>query len=219
LDVLAKVLESSATKLALHHCKRILIVGDHGASRLAVIKEQEEKYETDTKGEHSGRCCKIPPNCSPTEYDLPFATEGNGYLVLADYGRFKGSRAANVEVHGGASLEEVVIPIIELTLANPDTTVEIVEKIITANPLKAKAKPAAFTLFSKSELSNVSIIIKGKPYTAERTDKNHHRIVTDITKTGEYLADVFDGDNLIGKININVQSETSKKNDAFDNLF
>jgi len=219
LDVLGKILEKAATMLALHQCKRVLIVSDHGASRIAVIKEQEEKYETDTKGEHSGRCCKTPPNYSPTEYDLPFATEGNGYLVLADYGRFKGSRAANVEVHGGASLEEVVIPIIELTLANPDTTVEIVEKIITANPLKAKAKPAAFTLFSKSELGNVIIIIKDKPYPAERIDKNHHRIVTDITKAGEYLADVFDGDNLVGKITINVQSETGKKNDAFDNLF
>jgi len=112
-----------------------------------------------------------------------------------------------------------VIPIIELTLANPDITVEIVEKIITANPLKAKAKPAAFTLFSKSELGNVSIIIKDKCYPAERIDKNHHRIVTDIIKAGEYRADVFDGDNLIGKITINVQSETGKKNDAFDNMF
>jgi len=219
LDVLGKILEKAATMLAFHQCKRVLIVSDHGASRIAVIKEQEEKYETDTKGEHSGRCCKTPPNYSPTEYDLPFATEGNGYLVLADYGRFKGSRAANVEVHGGASLEEVVIPIIELTLANPDTTVEIVEKTITANPLKAKAKPAAFTLFSKSELGTVIIIIKDKPYPAERIDKNHHRIVTDITKAGEYFADVFDGDNLIGKITINVQSKTSKKDDNFDNLF
>jgi hypothetical protein len=65
----------------------------------------------------------------------------------------------------------------------------------------------------------VSIIIKDKRYTAERTDKNHHRIVTDITKAGEYLADVFDGDSLVGKITINVQSETGKKNDAFDDLF
>ncbi|GHS97039.1 hypothetical protein AGMMS50276_16410 [Synergistales bacterium] len=218
LDVITEVLDKAATKLAFNDFKRILIVSDHGASRLAVIKEQDEKYETDTKGEHSGRCCKMPPNYSPTEYDLPFATEGNGYLVLADYGRFKGSRAANVEVHGGASLEEVVIPIIELTLANPDTKVVIVEKTITANPLKARSKPATFTLFSQSTLGNVSIITNGKRYYAEKSDEKHHRIVTDITKSGEYRADVFDGDNLVGKITINVQSETGKKT-AFDDLF
>ena len=111
LDIIAKVVDKAATELALRHYKRFLIVSDHGASRLAVLRRKEEKYETDTKGEHSGRCCKL---FEP--YDLPFAAEENGYLVLADYGRFKGSRAANVEVHGGASLEEVVVPVIELTL-------------------------------------------------------------------------------------------------------
>ena len=40
----------------------------------------------------------------------------NGYTILADYGRFKGSRKANVEVHGGASLEEVLVPVITLKL-------------------------------------------------------------------------------------------------------
>jgi hypothetical protein len=219
LDVLGKILEKAATMLAIHQCKRVLIVSDHGASRLAIIKEQEEKYETDTKGEHSGRCCKIPPNCSPTEYDLPFATEGNGYLVLADYGRFKGSRAANVEVHGGASLEEVVIPIIELTLANPDIKVELVDG---DNIFASFRKKAEFVLFCKSELGNVSVIIKDKRYTAVKTDKNHHHIFTEIIKAGEYPADVFDGDNLVDKINLIVKSETRKNSGAeadFDSMF
>ena len=45
-------------------------------------------------------------------------------MTLSDYGRFKGSRKANVEVHGGASLEEVIVPIITLTLRN-NSSVEI----------------------------------------------------------------------------------------------
>ncbi len=219
LDVLGKILEKAATMLAFHQCKKVLIVSDHGASRLAVIKEQEEKYETDTRGQHSGRCCKRPPNYSPTEYDLPFATEGNGYLVLADYGRFKGSRAANVEVHGGASLEEVVIPIIELTLANPDIKVELVDG---NNIFASFRKKAEFVLFCKSELGNVRVIIKGKCYTAVKTDKNHHHILTEIIKAGEYPADVFDGDNLVDKINVIVKSETRKNSGAeadFDSMF
>ena len=35
--------------------------------------EKEEKYNTDTQGEHSGRCCKVFSN-----YDLPF--DGNGHF-------------------------------------------------------------------------------------------------------------------------------------------
>jgi hypothetical protein len=58
LDIISGVIDKAATELALRHCKRFLLVSDHGASRLAVLRRKEEKYETDTKGEHSGRCCK-----------------------------------------------------------------------------------------------------------------------------------------------------------------
>lgn len=111
LEVIRKSIDRAATELAMHTCKTFVIASDHGASRLAVIHHQEEKYDTDTKGEHSGRCCK-----EFADADLPQAICENGYLVLADYGRFKNSRAANVEVHGGASLEEVIVPIITLSL-------------------------------------------------------------------------------------------------------
>ena len=222
LDIISEVLEKVATRLALHHSKKVLIVSDHGASRLAVINEQEEKYDTDTKGEHSGRCRKKPADYSPMLYDLPFATESpdGQFLVLANYGRFKGSRRANVEVHGGASLEEVVIPIIEITLANPDTSVEVIDD----NKLIASfRKPLEFTLFSKTELQRVSVVIKGisTPFVAEKIDKNHYHIRTEIKHPGKYLADVFDSDDLIGKININVLSETQKKSsgDDFDSMF
>ena len=42
-------------------------------------------------------------------------TKENGYWVLANYDRFKGGRPANIEVHGGATLEEVTVPVIEIT--------------------------------------------------------------------------------------------------------
>ena len=222
LDIISEVLEKAATKLALHYCKKVLIVSDHGASRLAVINEQEEKYDTDTKGEHSGRCLKKPVDYSPTMYDLPFATESpdGQFLVLANYGRFKGSRKANVEVHGGATLEEVVIPIIEITLANPDTSVEVVD---SDKLIASFRKPLSFILFSQSELHRVSVVIKGisAPFAAEKIDKNHYQVRTELKRPGKYFADVFDGDNLIGKIILDVLSETQKKSDGddFDIIF
>lgn len=220
LDIISEVLEKAATKLASHQFKKVLIVSDHGASRLAVINEQEEKYDTDTKGEHSGRCRKKPADYSPTVYDLPFATESpdGQYLVLANYGRFKGSRRANVEVHGGASLEEVIIPIIEIKLAHADNSVDIVgkEKLVASF-----RKPLEFTIFSRYELHRVSVVVNGilAPFVAEKIDKNHYLVKTSIKRPGKYFADVLDNDNLIGKINIDVQSETQKKGDDFDDMF
>lgn len=211
LDIISGVIDKAATELALRHYKRFLIVSDHGASRLAVLQRKEEKYETDTKGEHSGRCCKL---FEP--YDLPFAAEENGYLVLADYGRFKGSRAANVEVHGGASLEEVVVPIIELMLKDSNLTVKMVEEFVVAD-FRTGAK---VTLFSNSPLKNVSVVLNGKRYTASPLDGNHYRaMLPDTKRAGDYQADVYAGDDLIEKILIKTISKSGKINDEFDGLF
>lgn len=211
LDIISSVIDKAATELALRHYKRFLIVSDHGASRLAVLRRKEEKYETDTKGEHSGRCCKL---FEP--YDLPFAAEENGYLVLADYGRFKGSRAANVEVHGGASLEEVVVPVIELMLKDSSITVEMVEEFVTVDFRTG----TEITLFFNSPVKNVSVILNGKRYSAFSLDGNHYKVVLPETKrAGIYPADVYADDDLIGKILIKAQGKSGKINDAFDDLF
>jgi hypothetical protein len=41
----------------------------------------------------------------------------------------------------------------------------------------------------------------------------------DTKRAGEYPADVYSGDNLIGKILIQAQGKSGKINDAFDDLF
>lgn len=211
LDIITAMIDKAATELSLRHCKRFLIVSDHGASRLAVLRRKEEKYDTDTSGEHSGRCCKL---FQP--YDLPFAAEENGYLVLADYGRFKGSRAANVEVHGGASLEEVVIPIIELSLKDGSVSVKLVDETVTVDFRTG----TEIKLFFNSPVKDVSIILNGKPYQAVQTDGNHYSVKLPNTKrAGEYPADVYAGDDLIGKIKIKAQGKSGKVNDAFDDFF
>lgn len=211
LDIIMAMIDKAATQLALRHCKSFLIVGDHGASRLAVLRRKEEKYDTDTTGEHSGRCCKL---FQP--YDLPFAAEENGYLVLADYGRFKGSRAANVEVHGGASLEEVVVPVIELSLKDRSVTVKLVDEIVTVNYRTG----TEIKLFFNTPMQDVSVVLNGEPYSAIQIDANHYSVkLPDTKRAGDYSADVYAGDNLIGKIMIKAQGKSGKVNDAFDDLF
>jgi hypothetical protein len=79
LDIISDVMNRAATGLALRKYKNFLIVSDHGASRLAVLLNKEEKYETDTKGEHSGRCCKLF-----TPYDLPYYSSVNPRLCRGD---------------------------------------------------------------------------------------------------------------------------------------
>ena len=94
--------------------KRVYLISDHGASRLAVINEHENKWEVSEKGQHSGRCCPKSDISEKPEQ----ATEENDFWCLANYDRFRGGRKANVEVHGGATLEEVIVPIIEMNVSN-----------------------------------------------------------------------------------------------------
>jgi hypothetical protein len=207
LDIIKSVLERAKTELNLRSSERVIITSDHGASRLAVINGQELKYDVDSKGTHSGRCCDAC-NLSGLEY----ATEENNYWVLADYGRFKGSRAASVEVHGGASLEEVVVPVIELTLINDKIEICLENPVITTS----FRKKAEITLFSLNALDNISVVVGGKKYTAQKLDENRHKIIfPDIQRAGTYNADVFDDDNLIEKIEFTVRKEIAHENDLF----
>ncbi|MBR3747768.1 MAG: BREX-4 system phosphatase PglZ [Selenomonadaceae bacterium] len=98
--------------LTNHQAEKIILTSDHGASRLAVMYGRENKFKMKSAGEHGGRCCPInalddKPAC---------AVEENGYRVLANYDRFAGGRLASVEVHGGAALEEILVPVIEFAL-------------------------------------------------------------------------------------------------------
>jgi hypothetical protein len=213
LEIINNIIGYAATELGLRKCKRFLIVSDHGASRLAVLRNKEERYETDTKGEHSGRCCKIPP----TPYDLPFAAEESGYLVLADYGIFKGGRKANVEVHGGASLEEVVIPIIELSLKDSSVTVRLVNDTVIVDRLTG----AVIELFFNTVVQSVSVVVEGKSYSAiQTTDTRHYKVnLPTIKKSGTYQIDVYVGDNLIEAVTIKAQGKSAKVDSDFDDLF
>lgn len=216
LMVIKRAIDFAATELALHHCKSFVIASDHGASRLAVLHKQEEKYETDTKGEHSGRCCK-----EFSDAELPYAIRENGYLVLADYGRFKKSRSANVEVHGGASLEEVLVPVITLTLKKQSDQI-----IKLLNPESIQSDRHAGTTINLyisdvEHSGNVRIVIADKSYAATSKDATHYSVLLDDYKRAKknVSASIYDGEDLIGNINFEIKGRTATVKNDFDDLF
>ena len=127
-DVIAEIKNS----LVNHHAEKIILTSDHGASRLAVMFRHENKFKLNSAGEHGGRCCLIndidaKPNC---------VTEENGWWVLENYDRFAGGRLSSVEVHGGATLEEILVPVIEFTLPNANIEVKSSSKEKFSTPPK-----------------------------------------------------------------------------------
>lgn len=214
LDVIKKAMNTATMELGMHHYKSFVIASDHGASRLAVIKKQEIPYDTDTKGEHSGRCCKAFDGC-----DVPYKIEDNGFIVLSDYGRFRGSRPANVEVHGGASLEEIVVPVITLTLKK-QASVQI--KVMNPNDITADKHNGVILRVYISDVDsqdNVTLRYEDKSYKGVSEDGTHYTFaLKDIkrARAKSYTVDLYDGSDPLGNISFNVKGKAAKVKDDFD---
>ena len=140
--------------------------------------------------------------------------------MLTDYGRFKGSRAANVEVHGGASLEEVLVPIITLSLKKQGK-VDI--RVLNSDNIVADRKTGTTIQIYISDVDNqqnISIIIGETKYFATRDDANHYTIaMPDIKRSRTCKAAVYDGDNLIGNVEFKVKGKSGNVNSGFDSEF
>lgn len=187
LNIIKKIIDEAKNTLNRGNFSNYILASDHGSSRLAVLYKKEEKYETSTQGEHSGRCCKYFPEC-----ELPFATEENGYIVLADYGRFKGSRSGNLEVHGGASLEEVVVPVI--VLSKRDSSLEItLQTDDNKNIVKIKQNKIELKFYvSKPIKKKLNIKFNGNTYFADKIDENHYSIkISEIRQPKDYQFDLY----------------------------
>ena len=196
LQIIDNELERIHSQLVQGDFDRAVICSDHGASRLAVIAEKlnDSPIEMEEKGEHSGRCCPVAEDPK-----LPYVAYENGYAVLADYERFKGSRRANVEVHGGATLEEVVVPILILSKKPDNIELCFVKRIVE---LKGR-EPATITLYSNIPLTKPTMIVEigGRELSYEGepvADQQHFKFtMPEIKRAKTYTATVYDGGRLL----------------------
>lgn len=197
LQIIDRELRQIRDILSSGEYDKIIIISDHGASRLSVLYNHYSKYlELKEHGEHSGRCCKSEENPN-----IPEAAYENGYAVLGNYDRFKGSRKANVEVHGGASLEEVVVPIIELIKMPEKITVYITNLNEKEEIAFHNKETVSVNIFSNIHLEQPRLVVREmneNQYEGSVTPdgKNYRFDIPEIKRTGSYTADLYDGDKL-----------------------
>lgn len=206
LKVIDKELRNIRDLLRSHGAQKAVIFSDHGASRLAVIyRHENEKIELEEKGKHSGRCCRCEqsPNLDQAAYE-------NGWAVLANYERFKGGNKAQVEVHGGASLEEVVVPIVTLTLRP-----EKVEYHLVDQKVKYSQGKVTLALCCNMPMNAPRIQIEGVFYEgALDSDRRTARFDVDQhTKAQAYRATVWEGNTNTGQVFDFVVERKTKQRD------
>lgn len=150
--------------------RRIIITADHGATARARWVDTKKKYDY-SQADHEGRCCKI---VSKADYE-----NNNDYIVYEDeinpetiylislnevslYNRPK------YEDHGGATLEELLVP------------------VIVANPLGTKTQTDYKVIGDKLQVSGldktISFVIKPNPDAAVVVENDGTR--HDLKKVG-----------------------------------
>lgn len=206
LKVIDKELRNIRDLLRSHGAQKAVIFSDHGASRLAVIyRHENEKIELEEKGKHSGRCCRCEqnPNLDQAAYE-------NGWAVLANYERFKGGNKAQVEVHGGASLEEVVVPIVTLTLRPEKVEYRLADQIV-----KYSQGKVTLALCCNMPMNAPRIQIEGVFYEgALDSDRRTARFDVDQhTKAQAYRATVWEGNTNTGQVFDFVVERKTKQRD------
>ena len=197
LSILDRIMAKVDSELQQGNFEKIALVADHGTSRMAVIAESDNKWEMVEKGLHSGRCCPV----SDIDTKPDCATEDNGFYCLLNYDRFKGSRKANVEVHGGASLEEVLVPIIEITKRNQtiECKLDNASKVVTSSFKKV----GKVRIYISKALENVSILVDGKHYYYATLISGQQYLyeaeMPDVKKAGIHTFDVLVNESFIVK--------------------
>ncbi|MBR4211793.1 MAG: BREX-4 system phosphatase PglZ [Oscillibacter sp.] len=192
LEIIDRHLQSIRTGLQREAFRRAAVVADHGASRLAVIygRESGAPIQLDEKAEHSGRCC--PAGEDPR---IPFAAWENGFAVLANYERFRGGRKANVEVHGGASLEETLVPVIVISQKTGEAVLRFVDPVIELR----RKEDASIVLYSSVPMTKPRMLVNERFYEGVFIeDRKHIRFtMPDMRRTRDYSADIYDGDTRV----------------------
>lgn len=104
---------------------KVIVAADHGTSRLAVLIRDTEFDHKIKPGEREiyryGRYC----NGTDLEAELDTAINYDGKLIFADYSRFEQKGSPANEIHGGASLEEWLVPIISIEKVDKSAVAEM----------------------------------------------------------------------------------------------
>lgn len=209
LKAIDGVLQTIRDGLLMKEMKSAIIISDHGATRLAVLNDEEYGAEFivgESKGKHSGRCCRVEEDPG-----IPFAAYENGYAVLANYMRFKGSRKADVEVHGGATLEETLVPLLQISLKPKDPMVEFQPALVQLR----KKEVGELLLVTNFDMADPYIIVNGKIYRGKLDTHRRRAIIPlqDMKRTHDYMADIYDGDTLLKEqVAFHVKKEVAKDN-------
>lgn len=167
------------------HNQKVIVITDHGSSRLCVLNYRGENDATiKVKAENvKTRYCFRPQE----KLSDPSLFLYNDYAAWANYNRFSVQGGPQWEIHGGASLEEIVIPIIEISQHKGKYKATCQTPIIRPKPLE---KPV-IQFYITPTCNGVHVEINDKVFTCESENNSDWSCtLPEDFKAGKYSAKV-----------------------------
>lgn len=186
LNMINNLLENAVNELK--SIEKVIITSDHGASRLAVLYKNESIISKENSiVERNGRYCKDKSN--NYEEEIKTCIDENEYHVMADYKRFRISGYVNGEIHGGATLEEVLVPVIEIS-KQPF----VIEYKVTKFDGRVKlqpGKPVVINFSLNKKVEKVIVILKNNRYECKNINGNEWFFEPYLDKNNTYKVKII----------------------------
>lgn len=213
LSIVQMIASNVLKKLQEKTVEKVIVASDHGSSRFAVKNRGESYILADTSVPYKfGRYCK---DALKSYSEIAGCIQQDDFWIFANYERFVQKGAPTNEIHGGASIEEMVVPIITIT-SNTDHQKEKFIIELLADTFKLPLNKIITVQFKLHPIvMDVEVSIDGKKYVCTYNEEVYTFEQIIIDKRERYVAKIIVDGKIIGEITYKVESPM-KKNAKFD---
>lgn len=148
--------------------KDVVITADHGMSRLAAKGFHEipaVPLPENAQVRNLGRYCIFPENSNIPS--IAGTIRGKNVLAFENYHHFSSSGYAPGEIHGGATPEEMLVPVIHFKRGNPKKETVATHSSYTIESYDVYLNPsqeAVLTIFTQGTVHSLSITLAGNEW-------------------------------------------------------
>lgn len=169
--------------------KPVLVVGDHGLTRFAGRAECEPLDCPGGTDPRNGPRSTAAPTNQQNSGTLFYC---NGMAFSSTYANFRVAGARTGEIHGGATLEEALVPVLIFSVGNNADSVDIVVEMLSSPVLLDTSGSGRLMFQCKGLQPPISVAIQGKTVIATPDQGALFATLVNM-EPGTYTVTFFDG--------------------------
>lgn len=178
-----------------------VVTSDHGMSRFAAISEVIIDAPEGTTVEHWGRYATINNGEVLSNNNEEWVVD-KGNVILLNHHRFKGGTRHSGEVHGGATPEEVLIPII--IVRREEEAIELSFQVLGSVVKLGPKGWGILTICCNTKIQSVELRVLGERFLGQSEDGLEWSFSIKGLKTGTYVGKIYSQNRLAGEIEFEI---------------